>query len=85
MNPSRSLPVAVSPPRATPWARVSRLWAWLHRSDPARPNVPLGELNAHLLRDIDAQGRVHGQTWEHAELARHDRSQAACISSEKWF
>lgn len=66
----------------------SRLWRWLRRPNQERQalsTVRLGELNAHMLRDIGMQDAVHGQTTEHAELASYDREQAARRSHEKWL
>ena len=54
---------------------LSRLWQrFTRRNSPDA--APLGELGNHLLRDIHAPGRVHGQAQEHSELARYDRQQA---------
>lgn len=54
---------------------LTRLWQRCTRRRPAAV-APLGELVSHLLRDIQAPGRVHGQAQEHSELARYDRQQA---------
>lgn len=54
---------------------LARLWQHCTRRSPPAA-TPLGELNSHLLRDIQAPGCVHGQAQEHSELARYDRQQA---------
>ncbi|MBC7682511.1 MAG: hypothetical protein H7172_09270 [Ferruginibacter sp.] len=54
---------------------LARLWRRATRRRPPAP-APLGELDSHLLRDIQALGRVHGQTLEYSELTRYDRQQA---------
>ena len=57
---------------------VARLWQrCTRRRPPATAHLgPLGELDNHLLRDIQAPGRVHGQARKRSELARFDRQQA---------
>ena len=59
-----------------------RLWQRGTRRYPPAA-APLGELDNHLLRDIQAPGRVHGQAREHSELARYDRQQAQRASNRK--
>jgi hypothetical protein len=54
---------------------LARLWQRCTRRN-LPDAAPLGELGSHLLRDIQAPGRVHGQAQEHSELARYDRQQA---------
>lgn len=59
---------------------LARLWQLCTRRNPAA-TAPLGELDNHLLRDIQAPGRVHGQAHEHSELTRYDRQQARRASN----
>jgi CubicO group peptidase (beta-lactamase class C family) len=75
---------ALKPPLAWRAAadRVARLWQrCTRRRLPAAES--LGELDTHLLRDIQAPGRVHGQALEHSELARFDRQQAHQATHQK--
>nr|WP_315187525.1 hypothetical protein [uncultured Albidiferax sp.] len=60
---------------------LARLWQRCTR--PPIVPAPLGELDNHLLRDIQAPGRVHGQALEHSELARYDRQQARRATHQK--
>nr|WP_315230931.1 hypothetical protein [uncultured Albidiferax sp.] len=61
---------APAPDRLLPGLRHALLQAWRRLAKP-----PLGELGAHLLRDIDAPGRIPGKLREQVELARYDRRQ----------
>lgn len=61
---------------------LARLWQRCTRRRTIAP-APLGELGSHLLRDIQAPGRVHGQALEHSELARYDRQQARRATHQK--
>ena len=75
-----SSPLALKRPLAWRSAAdlLARLWLRCTRRRPPAP-APLGaldELDTHLLRDIQAPGRVHGQAQEYSELARFDRQQA---------
>ncbi|SDO21821.1 hypothetical protein SAMN05216303_101839 [Rhodoferax sp. OV413] len=63
--------------RPFPSLRQALLQAWRSATAwrrPAEP-APLGELGAHLLRDIDVPGRIPGKLREQVELARYDRRQ----------
>lgn len=63
-------------------ALLARLWQRCTRRRTIF-STPLGELDTHLLRDIQAPGRVHGQALEHSELARFDRQHAQRASRQK--
>lgn len=79
-----SSPLALKRPPA--WrasaALLARLWQRCTRRRPI-VSTPLGEFDTHLLRDIQAPGRVHGQALEHSELARFDRQQARQATHQK--
>ena len=65
-----------APDRLLPGLRHALLQAWRNATAWRRPaKPPLGELGAHLLRDIDAPGRIPGKLREQVELARYDRRQ----------
>lgn len=78
-----SSPLALKRPPA--WRSAADLLArlWLRCTRRRPPAAAPGELDTHLLRDIEAPGRVHGQVREHSELARFDRQQAQRASRRK--
>nr|WP_315426581.1 hypothetical protein [uncultured Albidiferax sp.] len=62
--------------RLLPNLRRTLLQAWRSATAWRRPaEPPLGELGAHVLRDVDAPGRIPGKLREQLELARYDRRQ----------